>query len=176
MEFLKSRRFLVLTLLVFAAAATRALPYLIPHIWNFTAVGALAVFAGSQFNDRRVALIIPLLAMAVSDVFIGNGFNLSVYVGFIAMVLCGILINRKVSITNVGLASIAGAFLFFLITNFAVVMEGNMYPHNLTGVMESYIAGLPFLRNMLIGDAIYGTILFGSFSILEQKYPSISIR
>ena len=112
----KSPRFLVLSLLVILAAATRALPLYIPHIWNFTAVYALAIFAGSQFNNRFLALAMPLAAMAVSDLFIGSGFSPIVYGGFIAIVLCGMMIRNRVNVTNVGLASVAGAVIFYPVT------------------------------------------------------------
>jgi len=168
----QSSRLIVLTLLVLAAAATRALPLLLPNIWNFTAVGALAIFAGSQFNNKGLAFLVPLAAMAISDLFIGNGFNVVVYAGFIAMVACGVFISNKVNASNVALASIAGAVIFFLITNFAFLYP--WYPHNLQGVIQSYIMGLPFLRNMLIADVIYGILLFGSFYLIEKRYPKLS--
>ena len=86
MKDLLTPRFIVLSLLVIAAALTRALPYLIPHIWNFTAIGALAIFSGAQFSNRGLAFILPLAAMAISDIVIGNGFSVLVYIGFTAMV------------------------------------------------------------------------------------------
>ncbi len=168
---MQSSRFFVLSLLIIAAAATRALP-LVFGVWNFTAVGALAVFAGSQFNDKRLAFIIPLAAMAISDLFIGNGYHAEVYAGFVAMVACGIAIKNKVTVANIGLASVSGALIFFLITNFAFLYDS--YPHNLNGIVLSYLAGLPFLRNMIEADILYGTLLFGSFYLLEKRYPSIS--
>ena len=64
---------MVLSLLVLFAACTRALPLFIPHTWNFTAISALAIFTGSQFKDTRFAFTISLIAMAISDVFIGYG-------------------------------------------------------------------------------------------------------
>lgn len=171
---IKSPRFLVLTLLVIAAACTRAVPLLIPHVWNFTAVGALAVFAGSQFTDKRAALLMPLAAMALSDLFIGNGFLPEVYVGFTVMVLCGLWISKKVTVGSVGLASVAGAVAFYLITNFAFLYPETTYPHNATGIIRSYMLGLPFLRNMLVGDAIYGLLLFGGFYLLQKRYPALA--
>ena len=168
----QTTRFLVLCLLVVVAAATRALPLLLPNIWNFTAVGALAIFAGSQFNNKSMAFIVPLAAMALSDVFIGNGFNLAVYTGFVAMVACGVFIRNKVNPSNIAMASIAGAVVFFLITNFAFLYS--WYPRNAQGIIESYIMGLPFLRNMLIADVIYGVLLFGGFYFLEKRFPSLA--
>src|SRR6476661_5673489 len=134
-EQIKTPRFLILTLFVVLAAATRALPLFIPHIWNFTAVGALAVFGGAKFKDARLALVMPLAAMALSDLFIGNGFNTIVYVGFIAMVACGLLIRNKATLANGVFASILGAVVFFLITNFAYLYPTTQYPHNFAGVI-----------------------------------------
>ena len=173
---IKSPRFLVLTILIVCAALTRALPLLIPHIWNFTAIGALAIFSGAQFNDRRLAFIMPLAAMAISDLFIGNGFSMLVYLAFTAMVLCGFLIRKKVSIPNVALSSIAGALVFFLITNFALFYPVTTYPHNMQGIIASYIAALPFLNNMVAGNLIFGSVLFGSFYFLTKRYPVLINR
>lgn len=177
---IQSSRYTVLTLLVLLAACTRALPLYIPHIWNFTAVGALAIFAGAQFQNKTMAFLMPLMAMAISDLFIGNGIgsgrpqeSIIVYIGFIMMVACGVAIRKNVNPLSIALASVAGAVLFFLITNFAFIYP--WYSHDMSGIMQSYLMGLPFLRNMLIADAVYGTILFGSFYLLEKKYPSLAI-
>lgn len=174
MKHINTTRFIVLTLLVIVAALTRALPYLVPHIWNFTAIGALAIFSGAQFSDKRMAFIIPLAAMAVSDIFIGNGFSLAVYTGFVAMVGCGFLIRNKVNTTNVILASFISASVFFLITNFSFLYPVTMYPRNISGILTSYAAGLPFFRNMLIGNLVFSALLFGSFYLLSKKYPVLA--
>ena len=171
MEQIKSPRFIVLTLLIIAAALTRVLPFLIPHIWNFTAIGALAIFAGAQFNDRRLAFIMPLAAMAISDLFIGNGFSLLVYTGFVAMVVCGFLIRNKINTTNVVLSSFISAAIFYLITNFAFFYPITTYPRTVSGILASYTAALPFFRNMLIGNLAYAAVLFGSFYLLSKRYP-----
>jgi len=167
-------RFIVLSLLVLAAASTRALPYLIPHVWNFTAIGALAIFAGAQFNNRSLAFIMPLAAMAVSDIFIGNGFSPLVYGGFIAMVACGFLMRNKISVSNVVLTSFISASIFYLITNFAFFYPVTMYPHNVSGILTSYTAALPFFRNMLIGNLVFSAVLFSSFYLLAKKYPALA--
>ncbi len=172
MKQIESPRFIVLTLLVIAAALTRALPLFIPHIWNFTAVGALAIFAGAQFGDKRLAFIMPLAAMAVSDIFLGNGFSLLVYTGFIAMVACGFLVRNKINTLNVVLASFISASVFYLITNFAFFYP-TTYPQNLTGILASYTAALPFFRNMLIGNLVYSAVLFGVFHLLTKRYPGL---
>ena len=175
-ESIKSPRFLILTILIILAALTRALPLLIPHIWNFTAIGALAIFSGAQFSNKSLAFIMPLAAMALSDLFIGNGFSLVVYTAFIAMVICGFFIRKKVNAGNVVLSSVAGALIFFLITNFAFLYPTTLYPHNLSGIIASYIAALPFLNNMVVGNLVYSVILFGSFYLISKRFPAIAIN
>ncbi|MES3018890.1 MAG: DUF6580 family putative transport protein, partial [Bacteroidota bacterium] len=158
-----SSRFIVVTLIVILAAFSRALPLVIDHTWNFTAVGALAIFAGSQFSDRRLAFIMPLAAMALADIlFLNNGFSLLVYTGFIAMVACGFLIRNKVNTTNVILASFISASVFYLITNFSFFYPATLYPRNFSGIIASYTAALPFFRNMLLGNLVYSAVLFGA--------------
>ena len=174
MKDLLTPRFIVLSLLVIAAALTRALPYLIPHIWNFTAIGALAIFSGAQFSNRGLAFILPLAAMAISDIVIGNGFSVLVYIGFTAMVACGFLVRSKFTVTNVILASFISASVFFLITNFAFFYPATLYPHNFSGILTSYAAGLPFFRNMLIGNMVFSAVLFSSFYLLSKRYPVLA--
>lgn len=170
-----SSRFIVLTLIVILAAFSRALPLVIAHTWNFTAVGALAIFAGAQFNDKRLAFIMPLAAMALADLlFLKNGFSLLVYSGFIAMVACGFLIRNKVNTTNVILASFISASVFYLITNFSFFYPVSLYPRNFSGIIASYTAALPFFRNMLLGNLVYSAVLFGGFYLLAKRYPVLA--
>ncbi len=173
MKQIQSPRFIILSLLVLAAALTRLLPLNIPHIWNFTAVGALAIFAGAQFRNSSLAFIMPLAAMAVSDLFIGQGFSLVVYTGFIAMVGCGFLIRKKINTPNVILASFISAFVFYLITNLPLFYPG-LYTMDLTGFIASYTAALPFFRNMLLGNLAYSAVLFGSFHLLTRYFPVLA--
>jgi len=173
MKQIQSPRFIVLSLLVLAAALTRILPLSIPHVWNFTAVGALAIFAGAQFRNISLAFIMPLAAMAISDIFIGRGFSLVVYTGFIAMVGCGLLIRKKVNTLNVILASFISAFVFYLITNLPFFYPG-LYTTDLNGFIASYTAALPFFRNMVLGNLVYSAVLFGSFHLLTRYFPALA--
>ena len=52
---------------VLLATASR----LVPHPPNFTPIGAIALFGGASFADRRVAFLVPLAAMFASDAILG---------------------------------------------------------------------------------------------------------
>src|SRR5678816_3876707 len=80
-------RTVLLVALILGAAALR----LVPHPSNFTPIGALALFAGAQFDDKRwAAFIIPLAAMLLSDIVIGVHSGMPViYLAFAAIVCMG---------------------------------------------------------------------------------------
>ncbi|HEV3419353.1 MAG TPA: DUF6580 family putative transport protein, partial [Candidatus Acidoferrum sp.] len=40
---------------------------IMPHPWNFTPIGAMAIFSGSMFRDRRLAFLFPLAALFAGD-------------------------------------------------------------------------------------------------------------
>src|SRR5438094_9539689 len=58
-------------LLAFAIIIIAAALRIAPHPWNFTPVGAMALFSGAFLRDRRLAFASPPLALFVGDVFIG---------------------------------------------------------------------------------------------------------
>src|SRR5260370_11403301 len=63
-ENLLYRTLLGLALIVLAAALRVA-----PHPWNFTPVGAMALFSGALLKDRRLAFFFPLLALFLRYIF-----------------------------------------------------------------------------------------------------------
>ena len=58
---------LVLTGMIVLAALSR----LLPHPPNFSPIEAVALFGGAYFARRGMALLVPLLAMFVSDCVLG---------------------------------------------------------------------------------------------------------
>jgi hypothetical protein len=142
---------------------------LVPHLPNFTPIAALALFGGTYLN-QKYALGVPLLAMLVADYFIGfyNGWiMLAVYGSFIIIGLIGLWLKKHKTVTNVFGATLAGSIIFYLVTNFAVwAVPGSMYAHNLPGLLNSYIMGLPFFKNTLLGDLFYVGAMFGLYELV----------
>lgn len=162
---LLSARNLLLLGLVAGAAVARVLP----HPWNFTPVGALALFGGATFPSRRSAFLVPLLALFLGDIFIGfHALMPVVYASFLLSVLIGWWLRGGRSIAKIGAATLAGAAQFFVVTNFAVWASGMTYPKNAAGLAACYVAGIPYFWNTLAGDALYATLLFGSVAIAER--------
>src|SRR5437870_3489528 len=60
-------RLIVLIAMILAAAFSR----LIPHPPNIASVTAVALFGGAYFSDKRLAFLVPLAALFLSDLVLG---------------------------------------------------------------------------------------------------------
>lgn len=143
---------------------------LLPHPANMTPLGGAALFGGAKLQ-RPWNYLGPLFVLFVTDLVIGlHGTMLYVYLGFIATVFLGErILTNKPTLLKVGATGLAGSLIFFLISNFGVWAEGLMYPKTFTGLMDCYVAALPFFRNSLIGDAIFSLGFFGLFQLAENR-------
>jgi len=145
---------------------------LFPHPANFAPIAAIAMFGG-LYLPKRWALILPISAMLVSDIFVGFyhwQMMLAVYASFTLVVGIGMMVKKKKEFATVLGGSLLGSILFFLITNGAVWAFGTMYAHSFAGLMQSYLMGIPFLKNTLLGDLFYTGVLVGSMeAILAYK-------
>jgi uncharacterized protein DUF6580 len=163
------RLLLALAIIVIAAALRIA-----PHPWNFTPVGAMALFSGAILKDRRLAFAFPLLALFAGDLFIGFykiGVMLMVYASFLLGVLIGRWVQNHRTISRISAATLLGSIQFFLVTNFAVWWLLNSYPKTIAGLAACYLAGLPLFWNTLAGDAFYTALFFGGFALAERFAP-----
>jgi hypothetical protein len=138
---------------------------LLPHAWNFAPIVAIGLFAGAYLG-KRYAFAVPVLAMVISDAFIGFygwKLNLTVYVAMALSGGLGLTLRKNKNPLSIGFAAMAGSTLFFLITNAAVWYFGASYPAGINGLWVSLVAGLPFFRNAIVGDMWYSFALFGTY-------------
>jgi len=163
----KTRLILVATMIL-AAVASR----LIPHPPNMTSVAAVALFGGAMLADRRMAFIVPLAALFLSDVLLGFHDQMVVVYGCFALIVCmGLWLQQHRTPFAIAGAALASSILFFVVTNFGVWAFDRMYPMTLGGLIGCYTAALPFFRNTLEGDLLYTLLLFGGFALLERQFP-----
>jgi hypothetical protein len=168
-ENLLYRALLALAIIAIAAALRIA-----PHPWNFTPLGAMALFSGAMIRDRRLAFFFPLLSLFAGDVFIGfHKLMPVVYASFLVSVAIGFWLRNRRTVSRVGFATLLGAVQFFLVTNFAVWAFGRSYPRTGAGLLACYAAGVPFFWNTLAGDVIYAALLFGGFALAERLFPAL---
>ena len=173
-------RSLVLSGLIVLAVAVRLLTYFLPGSlpFNFSPVMAIAIFGGALFNDRRLALLVPLAAMFASDLVIGLHALLPVVYACMALgVLLGSgLLRRRRSALRVMAAGAAGATGFYLVTNFFVWLTSGMYAMSASGLATCYVAGVPFYQyGSLPGTLLWSGVLFGAFALLGRRFRVLSV-
>ncbi len=160
---------IILISLILVGITTR----LIPHLPNFTAIGAVALFSGAMFKKRKIAFIVPLVAMFVSDLLLNNIVYSSYYLGFqwltlgwegvYAAFFITVILGKSVNsyrIYSIAAGATASAVIFFLSTNFSSWIASPIYNKDISGLLTAYIAGVPFFVNQLLGNLFYSAALF----------------
>lgn len=159
--------YLVLATLVLIAAGSRMLQVL-P---NFSAVAAVAMFAGFFFRSRVLGIVAVVGAMLLSDLSIGGHdwrMMLVVYGSLCAPVFFSQILGQRPGVTRLALGGLLSAAVFFVVTNFAVWSFGGLYERSIAGLLECYVAAVPFARFTLAGDVLFSVAIFGAFYAIES--------
>lgn len=171
------RKYYLPIFLILAAVSLRVLRHfeLLNLPPNFAPITAIALFAGAYLGNRGLAVIIPVIAMLISDIFIGF-YDLrilsAVYLSFIISGILGFCLRRHRSMSKVCGITLSASILFFLTTNFAVWLFSGMYPLTASGLWQSYLLGLPFFKYTLLGDIFYVSIMFGLYELVISRARS----
>lgn len=144
---------------------------LLPHPANFTPIGALMMFLSARYTKGR-GIFIVLGAMFLSDAVIGF-YNwrvmLAVYGSFAATALTGRWMKQSASLPRIAAGSLASSSLFFIVTNFATWFYSGTYAHTAAGLFSAYALGIPFFRNMLLGDFFFAAVFFGAHELVRKR-------
>jgi hypothetical protein len=136
---------------------------LAPHPPNFTPIVALALFGATTFSNKVLGTLLPLIAMAISDIFLGfYSISIWVYGSFLAISLLGHY-WKTVKTKNILMSSL----IFFIVTNFGVWLTG--YPKTIEGFVLCYTLAIPFFINAIAGDLFFSYILKYSYSFTKYK-------
>jgi len=155
----------ILTIFILVGVLTRV----IPHPPNFTAIGAIALFGGACFIDKRLSFLVPVSIMLISDLILGYHIMLSVYISFIIIVFLGFRLARKRTSMKVINTAIIASIIFFIITNFSVFLTSTLYPKNIIGLIECYTLAIPFFMNTLVANIFYSLLMFYAFSLVKNR-------
>jgi len=182
---------LILMMVIVAALRILGAGKVISPLANFTPIGAMALFGGSYFNQKWKAYLVALGTLLLSDIIMmqtiytehSNGFLYSgwgwIYASFALMVMMGHFI-KKVSVDSVLLSAIGAALVHWLVSDFGVWLGGGTdittglpYTRDAHGLAMCYWLAIPYMKNMLIGNILYGALLFGGFELLQRRYPRL---
>ncbi len=174
---------LITVLLIFTGALLR----LIPHPANFAPIGALAIFGGMTIREKKYGLLLPLVALLLSDLLFElftttpgfyGGVQYFVYGAFLLITFLSSFVKR-VSASNVIFACIWSGVIFFVLSNFGVWAMGSYYPKTFAGLSLCFSAAIPFYSNdffgnmalnTLWGNLFFSGVLFGAFYLIKQVY------
>lgn len=153
----------------------------------------MALFGALSFDNKRLAMIVPLIAMMISDVALGilhgsmgyvfHSAQLVIYACFVAIAYVGTtLAKSKPNVATVSLTVVGSSLFFFVISNFAVWLFDNMYAHTAEGLAQCFAMAVPFynsngfapyelLRNAIAGDVFYTALLFGAYYVAGRVLP-----
>ncbi|MGH9366729.1 MAG: TonB-dependent receptor domain-containing protein [Thermoanaerobaculia bacterium] len=153
-----------------------ALTRLLPHPPNAVALGALALYAGARL-PRRWAFAAPLAALLLSDFFLDFGTGRAAvtlvravdYAAFAGIVLLGRAAASNAPPLGLAGLSVCGSLAFFLASNFAVWLSGELYPKSSAGLALCFTAALPFLWSTLAADLAGTTLFFGVDALSRRR-------
>lgn len=157
--------------LIVVAAFSR----IFPHPPNVAPITALALFGG-VYLEKRWSLFVPFFAMLLSDAVLGfHSTMLFVYGSFFLIALFGLWLKEHKTVSHIVAVSLCSSLLFFLVTNFGVwFMPQTLYPKTIEGLIQCYVAAIPFFRNTILGDCMYVGVLFGIFEFGKKYVPLFS--
>ena len=172
-------------LLVLAASLYRAWP---DRPYGFAPQMAMALFGGAVIKDKRLAFLLPLISMLISDVLYQflyingltqiQGFYADQWINY--LLIAGITVfgflMKKITALRVFAFSISGSIIFFLLSNFAVWAGGwgLLRPKTFDGLMLCYYDGLAFLRDYGLIKGFYGNVFIGDLKAnVTQAWASI---
>src|SRR5258708_18883280 len=110
-------RLVALIAIILAASLSR----LLPHPPNMTSVAAVALFGGAYFSDKRLAFLVPLSALFLSDLTLGFYRHMEVvYLSFGLIVAIGLSLQKHRTALPIACAALVSSVPFFILTNFCV--------------------------------------------------------
>lgn len=168
------RKYLVVGAVALLAVLWRmynAETYAMPNLELVTATA----LASALLLPASRAWIAPLAVIAVTDVLIGNSmiflFTWSAWLVTAAFAL-GVrrFSGKRMVLVGTGLGAVASTW-FFLWTNGGVWLmgDGTMYARSWEGLVQCYVAGIPFYRNMLVGNLVLVPVVLGGIEWLRYR-------
>lgn len=167
---MKEKLFPVLVVLV--AVMMRFLP----HPANIAPIAAMALFGGAYLN-KKYATVLPLVAMLISDLFLGFHRTMPfVYGSFLIASVIGMALKDKIKVRTVIGASLLSSIIFYVVTNFGVWLTSGMYEMTFLGLVKCYVLAIPFFRNTLAGDLFYTVMMFGGYEVMLKSSRKVDLK
>lgn len=158
---------------------------LIPHIPNFTPTEGIIIFGVAYLGRTYLTVLLPLLLMYMTDFIINNtvarpffsevdgivwysNYMIFNIISLLLIVFITSALLKKITVLRIISSAFIASVVFYLVSNFGSLFSPTgLYTKDITGLMQSYIAGLPFFRTSLLSNLIFTSIIFGSYYALN---------
>lgn len=155
-NFTKAKVITAAALIIFGATSR----YLLKDVPNIETITVVSLLAGSLLGGVWT-FVVGLAVVGITDMLIGNTIIFAyTWSAWAVMGLFGFVIRKRakkpvrhaLELTGMGLL---GVGFFYAWTNLGVWHVGRMYPHTFDGLIASYVAGIPFLKNQLMSTLMF---------------------
>ena len=152
------------------------------RVMGFAPQIAMAIFGGAMIKDKKLAFIVPMLSLLISDILIEvlfvNGYfpyggfykgQITNYILLSALTIFGFMIKGW-NVGRIATASVAAPTTYFLVSNFLLWANGGglQRPKNFGGLIMCYADALPFYRNYLVSTLVFTIIFFGGYYLIQR--------
>tara|TARA_B100001250_G_scaffold393871_1_gene397094 strand:- start:1374 stop:1889 length:516 start_codon:yes stop_codon:yes gene_type:complete len=142
-----------------------AISRFMPHPPNFTSLLALSFYVPAILGIRFIPALVA--CFIITDYFIG--FHSTVFFTWGSIVFIGLLsrhLNKNILKRVFG--ALAGACIFFIITNFGVWSFGS-YGYSIEGFLLCYTLAIPFFTYSLISTFIFAGLIESVFFFYKRS-------
>jgi hypothetical protein len=151
---------------------------LLPHMHNFSPILGMSLFGAAFIKRKSLAFIIPISVIMLSDLFLQQvvypdyqlfyeGWYFQ-YIAYTLVILAGFGIFEKVNFGRVVIGALAAALIFFIVTNFGAWISLPEYTKTPSGLLQAYIAGIPFFRGTLSSSVLFTGLLFTCYYLIQR--------
>lgn len=177
---MKTHKNILIGILIIAIAVVFRI---VQPIDNFAPIVAVTLFAGYLFNDYKKGLILAVLASFIGDIVISYIHQYSlfhdtfvfVYGSYALIAFLGTKMSaNKFSWGKLATYGLVSSLLFFVITNLGVFLMSNLYSKDLSGLVNCFVAAIPFYKYSFISDLLYIPVIFSVHQYINSLSNSFS--
>lgn len=153
--------------------------------WNITPMAAVALAAGTLFPSTLAAASVPVVSMALGNLFLAPYDHVALavimFAGFTWPILlgrCGLLgdFTRGPRWLNVAMCGAIPSLIVYPLADVAHWFLTDMYPKTAEGLVTCLGAGLPFYRWAPVGDVVWSLGLFGILAGMVSAANALTVR
>ncbi|MFM7135991.1 MAG: DUF6580 family putative transport protein [Planctomycetota bacterium] len=152
---------------------------------HVTPLAAVSLAAGAIFPSTMLAASVPVVALALGNLFLPPHESLAMAVIVSAALAWPVVIGRLGLLGGAGRntkwfavigGALASSLVFYFATNVAHWLLTDMYPKSAAGLVACLVAALPFHRWMPVGDMAWSLALFGLLAGMVTAGDALAAR